>query len=50
MARPLDIVIVGGGIGGLSAAIAIRLAGHNVVILEAAEKIEEVCYPPPRHE
>lgn len=42
MARPLDVVIVGGGIGGLSAAIAIRLAGHNVVVLEAAEKIEEV--------
>ncbi|KAK4937278.1 hypothetical protein LTR10_022035 [Elasticomyces elasticus] len=42
MARPLDVVIVGGGIGGLSAAIAIRLAGHNVVVHEAAEKIEEI--------
>ncbi|CAK7205514.1 hypothetical protein SEUCBS139899_008290 [Sporothrix eucalyptigena] len=42
MRKPLDVVIVGGGIAGLSAAIAIRLAGHNVVVLEAAEKIEEI--------
>ncbi|CAK7237313.1 hypothetical protein SBRCBS47491_009933 [Sporothrix bragantina] len=42
MTMPLDIVIVGGGIAGLSAAVAIRLAGHNVVVLEAAEKIEEI--------
>jgi 2-polyprenyl-6-methoxyphenol hydroxylase-like FAD-dependent oxidoreductase len=34
-------LIVGGGIGGLSASIALRLAGHNVKVFEAAEKIEE---------
>lgn len=42
MTKPLDIIIVGGGIAGLSAAIAIRLAGHNVTVLESAEKIEEI--------
>lgn len=42
MTKPLEIVIVGGGIAGLSAAIAIGLAGHNVTVLEAAEKIEEI--------
>jgi len=32
--RPLDIVIIGGGIAGCSAAIALTRAGHNVRILE----------------
>ena len=31
---PLKIIIVGGGIAGLVAAISLRQAGHNVVILE----------------
>ena len=43
MAKPsLQVIIVGGGIGGLAAAISIRLAGHSVIVLESAEKIEEV--------
>lgn len=33
-AEPLNIVIVGGGIGGLAAAIALRQAGHIVTVLE----------------
>jgi salicylate hydroxylase len=38
----LQVLIVGGGIGGLAAAIAICRAGHSVTVLESAEKIEEV--------
>jgi salicylate hydroxylase len=44
MVTPLKVIIVGAGIGGLSAAIAILLAGHNVVVLETQERIEEVCF------
>jgi 2-polyprenyl-6-methoxyphenol hydroxylase-like FAD-dependent oxidoreductase len=32
--RPLQVVIVGGGIGGLTASIALRQAGHRVTVLE----------------
>ncbi|KAK6383741.1 hypothetical protein LTS17_003033 [Exophiala oligosperma] len=38
----LDIVIVGAGLGGLGAAIALRLSGHNVIVLESAPEIGEV--------
>lgn len=38
----LQVVIVGGGIGGLAASIAIALAGHSVTVLEMADKIQEV--------
>ncbi|KAI0509768.1 FAD binding domain-containing protein [Xylaria bambusicola] len=38
----LDIIIVGGGLGGLGAAIAILLAGHDVTVLEAASDIGEI--------
>jgi 2-polyprenyl-6-methoxyphenol hydroxylase-like FAD-dependent oxidoreductase len=36
------IVVVGGGIGGLSAAIALRRAGNEVVLLERAPRIDQV--------
>jgi 2-polyprenyl-6-methoxyphenol hydroxylase-like FAD-dependent oxidoreductase len=35
-------VIVVGGIGGLSAAIGLRGAGHEVVVLERAPRIDPV--------
>lgn len=38
----LDIAVVGGGIGGLAAAIALRRAGHKVTIYERADFAGEV--------
>ena len=40
--HPVRIVVVGGGIGGLSAAIALRRAGNEVVVLERAPRIDRV--------
>lgn len=37
-----QVIIVGAGLGGLGAAISIRLAGHEVTVLEAAAEIGEV--------
>jgi len=34
-----DVVIVGGGVGGLMAAIRLRTAGHDVTIIERLEKV-----------
>lgn len=39
---PLDVIIVGAGIGGLSAAIALRDGGHNVRVIEQAPRLGEV--------
>ncbi|SFD86161.1 flavin-dependent oxidoreductase [Paracidovorax konjaci] len=36
--RPLDIVIAGGGIGGLAAALALHEQGHRVTVCEAAAR------------
>lgn len=38
--RSMRIIIVGGGIGGLSAAIALRQHGHRPVVLERAARLE----------
>lgn len=48
---PLDVVIVGGGLGGVTASIALQLAGHKVTLLEQAAQLGEVGagiqVPPP---
>lgn len=41
--RPVQIGIIGAGIGGLAAAIAMSQAGAQVTVLEAAEELGEVC-------
>jgi salicylate hydroxylase len=40
--RPLNVAIVGGGIGGMSTAIAMRRAGHQVTIYEKNDFAGEV--------
>ena len=42
MSRPQEIVVVGGGIAGLTAAIALQRAGFAVTLLEAAPEFGEV--------
>ncbi|KAF2093709.1 salicylate hydroxylase-like protein [Rhizodiscina lignyota] len=42
MQSPLTVIIVGGGIGGLSAAIALRGAGHSIKIIERSSFLDEV--------
>ncbi|PLB46344.1 FAD/NAD(P)-binding domain-containing protein [Aspergillus steynii IBT 23096] len=40
--RPLDVAVIGGGIGGLAAATSLRRAGHAVTIYERADYAGEV--------
>ncbi|KAJ7649705.1 FAD/NAD(P)-binding domain-containing protein [Roridomyces roridus] len=40
--RPLQVSIVGAGLGGLTAAIALRRSGHNVQVFESAEIKREI--------
>ncbi|KAJ9136600.1 Salicylate hydroxylase [Pleurostoma richardsiae] len=40
--RQLDIAVIGGGIGGLAAAVSLRRAGHKVTIYERADFAGEV--------
>ena len=44
-ANPLHVIVVGAGLGGLAAAIATRLSGHNVTICEQAPALGEVNSP-----
>ena len=45
MAKPsLHIAIIGGGLGGLAAAIGIKRAGHNVTLLEQASQFHHVSH------
>ncbi|KAK6455716.1 salicylate hydroxylase [Scheffersomyces xylosifermentans] len=47
----LDILVVGAGLGGMTASIGLALAGHNVTVLESAHQLGEVGagiqIPPP---
>lgn len=42
MALPRTIVVAGAGIGGLTAALALAARGFRIVVLEKAERLEEV--------
>lgn len=39
---PLNIIIVGAGLAGLSAAVSCALAGHHVLVIESAKELAEV--------
>ncbi len=41
-ARPPRIVVVGGGVGGLSVALALHAVGHSAVVAEQASSIREL--------
>ncbi|OAT02553.1 salicylate hydroxylase [Blastomyces dermatitidis ER-3] len=40
--RPLRVVVVGAGIGGLATAISLAIRGHRILILESAPQIREL--------
>lgn len=40
---PLEVLIIGAGIAGLSAAIALGKQGHNVVVSKKATELASIC-------
>lgn len=42
LVKPLSVIIVGGGIGGLSLTLCLANSGHQVTVLESAPRFEEV--------
>ncbi|GAN07197.1 salicylate hydroxylase [Mucor ambiguus] len=42
MVKTLSVIVVGGGLGGLATAIALKRAGHKVTVLEGAKQLSEV--------
>ncbi|KXJ87244.1 FAD binding domain protein [Microdochium bolleyi] len=40
--KALEIIVVGAGLGGLSAALSCQLAGHHVTVYESAEELKEI--------
>jgi len=42
MEQPLKVIVIGAGLGGLSAAISCALAGHDVTLLEGAKGLAEI--------
>jgi salicylate hydroxylase len=42
--KPLTVVIVGAGIGGLQTALALAANGHKVTVLESAKEFLEVTH------
>ncbi|MEG3627998.1 FAD-dependent monooxygenase [Streptomyces poriticola] len=42
MAQPQRVVVIGGGIGGLAAAVALHLSGRQVTVLERSRSLEPV--------
>ncbi|KAF4624142.1 hypothetical protein G7Y89_g14032 [Cudoniella acicularis] len=42
MTKSFNIIICGGGLGGLAAAIALKRKGHQVAVLESATELAEI--------
>lgn len=42
MPLPLDIMLIGAGLGGLSSALFLRRHGHTVTVLESSKQLSEV--------